>query len=97
MYGLSLKVLRGGFTYAILALVFLPAPVFAITNCVKKPQTCSDEAVCIYATDVRAGTKHWSKGQWLSHVKEAARRGLSCNVSTPNPSYNIVKSTYNIL
>ena len=81
--------------YAILALLFLPAPVFATTSCVKNPQTCSDQAVCIYATDVRAGTKHWSKGQWISHVKEADRRGLSCSVYTPNPSYFLVESAYN--
>ena len=81
--------------YAILALLFLPAPVFASSNCAKNPKTCTYSHLCAFATKVNfyhpTQALEWADGKWSGHVKEAKRRGFSCKVKT----YDIVKSTYN--
>ena len=83
--------------YAILALLFLPVPVFANSNCAQNPKACTYFHLCVFATqliyETRNTTKErkWADGKWSGHVKEAKRRGFSCEVKT----YDIVKSTYN--
>ena len=83
--------------YAILALLFLPAPVFASSNCAKNPKACNYFHLCVFATELIYETRNttkerkWADGEWSGHVKEAKRRGFSCKVKT----YDIVKSTYN--
>ena len=79
--------------YAILALLFLPAPVFASSNCSKNPKACTYFHLCIFATELIYNTnkRKWADGEWSGHVQEAKRRGFSCKVKT----YDIVKSTYN--
>ena len=91
MFKLSLKVyLVCG--YAILALLFLPVPVFANSNCAQNPKACTYFHLCVFATqliyETRNTTKErkWADGKWSGHVKEAKRRGLLCSIKTTNPT-----------
>jgi len=101
MSKLSLKVyLMCG--YAILALLFLPAPVFANTNCAKNLKACNNKLLCAFATQLIYKTRNttndrkWADGDWRGHVTEANRRVLSCGIKTQNSTYNIVKSAYRV-
>ena len=87
--------------YAILALLFLPAPIFADSNCAKDPKACSYFYLSAFATKEHfyhpTKAREWEDGEWNAHVKEAKCRGFSCKVKTKNPAYKIVESTYNEL
>ena len=66
--------------YAILALLVLPAPVFASSNCAQNPTTCTYFDLCAFATKENfyhpTQAPEWAGGKWSGHVKEAKRRGF---------------------
>jgi hypothetical protein len=45
------------------------------------PQFCADSLLCNRATTEKANSKKWQTHYGLAYVKEAKKRGLSCNVN----------------
>lgn len=78
----------------------LQCGVNSFDQCKWNVTACDNTEICNYAVSPGLGQKRWeTKRDWLPHVKEAKRRGMSCGVidgssipSDENSKYSISKT-----